>query len=105
MKHDAVAWVNGTAFFMALVTQDCAVCHRAPIGATDGGFSVGANFHASLQAAAQPQPTSCLDCHANSRPTTPVVTANLTFDHRSPDAGALGDCKDCHASTAHWAIP
>ena len=64
-----------------------------------------AQFHASLTAAAQPQPTSCVDCHANTRPTAVLTSANaalpaaLQFDHAAP--AALGDCASCHAKRPH----
>ncbi len=104
MRHDAVSWSNGAPTTTRLVSADCSVCHRAPddqvlasfaTGKTDGGVL----FHASLGAARASQPGSCLDCHANSRPTGTVTTATLSFDHST----ALGDCKDCHASTSTWA--
>src|SRR5438270_822290 len=57
-------------------------------------------FHASLTAANLPQPASCVDCHANSRPAVLLTSANaalpanVQFDHSV--AEALGDCTSCH---------
>jgi hypothetical protein len=34
MKHDAVVWSNGARTTTPVVTEDCAVCHLAPPGAT-----------------------------------------------------------------------
>ncbi|MEQ1699371.1 MAG: MFS transporter, partial [Ilumatobacteraceae bacterium] len=55
-------------------------------------------FHASLTVAGRAQPTGCLDCHANTRPVAPVVSATMTFDHST----ALGECSTCHTSTSTW---
>ncbi len=112
MRHDAVAWANGAPGATRIVTQDCATCHHTPsplLAATwrvvevDGG---PAQFHAALTAAAQAQPTSCLDCHANSRPVAALTSMNaalpagMTFDHGNGDA--LQDCVLCHSSTSAW---
>lgn len=112
MRHDAVGWTNGTPGTTRLVTQDCATCHRTPdavfattwgVVSEDGGRP---RFHAPLTAAGQAQPTSCLDCHANTRPTVPLtsmnaaVVAGMTFDHGA--GNALDDCAGCHASTSTW---
>ena len=108
MKHDAVAWAANAPTTTKLVTQDCVVCHRAPdelVDATwhfDNGRDVDAGtamFHTSLTRAGQPQPGSCLDCHANTRPTGMVNAGTFSFDHTT----AMGECKDCHASTSTWA--
>lgn len=108
MKHDAVAWKGTQPLSTPLVPADCALCHTAPARsapaswATGHGGSGGVRFHASLAAAGLPQPGSCLDCHANSRPAglltsaNASLAANLTFDHASP--AALGDCVSCHAA-------
>ncbi len=117
MRHEAVAWDGGRPTSAALVTADCAVCHVSPskdFAATwalipDGGVP---RFHASLAAAGQPQPASCLDCHANSRAAKVLTSLNsslpptLQFDHSV--AETLGDCAGCHAQSgaapfASWA--
>jgi len=109
MRHDAVSWnvnVRGTT---ALVSTECAACHTPPSAtlpatwamASDGGT---VRFHAQLAT----QPGSCLDCHANSRPTTlltstgTTLTAGVTFDHQA--GTALNDCASCHqaSTTAPW---
>ncbi|MBX7099987.1 MAG: hypothetical protein K1X89_19895 [Myxococcaceae bacterium] len=110
MKHDAVAWVAGVPSAMPLVPKDCGVCHLAP-GQPGSSMSITwaagragtspALYHRGLEAGGQPQPTSCVDCHANSRPTGVVSTglpAGLTFDHGAPNA--VGDCAGCHAKSA-----
>jgi hypothetical protein len=114
MRHDAVAWANNAPTNLPLVTQDCAVCHLAPtdnnasswaIGRPqgDGGFEP-MRFHANLTAAALMQPGSCLDCHANSRPTAVLTNANaalpanISFDHQA--LKALDDCASCHVRAA-----
>lgn len=105
MKHDAVTWVNGAPTTTKLLNVDCSVCHQAPndqVAASwkfeFGRLDAGALVHASLTAAGLPQPESCLDCHANSRPTGVVTSGSLTFDHRT----AMGACGDCHKSTERW---
>jgi len=107
MRHDAVAWTAGAPTTTRLVTQDCGVCHTPPgaslvatwlMGLPDGGPS---QLHASLTAAGQPQPGSCVDCHANSKPTVVLnsgnstLPANLQFDHGT--LGSSGDCVSCHS--------
>jgi len=111
MKHDAVLWINGLPTAASAVPQDCAVCHVTPsttMAATWGTSRAGttpALFHASLTTANLPQPASCLDCHANSRPNgvLTVSPTNLKFDHTAP--AALADCASCHEgsnSAAQW---
>jgi hypothetical protein len=106
MKHDAVVWANNAPTSTKVVTWGCHVCHQTPnelidakwvfaLGRDDGGITL---FHGSLTEAGVPQPTVCLDCHANTRPVTPVVTATFTFDHQS----TLGECGACHTSTTAW---
>jgi hypothetical protein len=109
MKHDAVAWANGTPSTTKLVTYDCGTCHAAPsqsLGATWAMSAAGtspAQFHASIATKSLTQPSSCIDCHANTRPSgvltsakAPALHAGISFDHGS--AAALGDCSNCHAS-------
>ncbi|MBS2026555.1 MAG: hypothetical protein JST54_01520 [Deltaproteobacteria bacterium] len=123
MKHDAVAWSNGSPTTTALVTQDCGTCHvndavNGTLSWTTGFSDAGPVYHPALAAAGATEPGSCLDCHANSRPTqtlvsaggacpagancqTASVPANVAFDHASVEA--LGDCQSCHvASQADW---
>ena len=114
MKHDAVAWAALQPTATPLVTSDCAVCHLAP-SATPAAWSnnkagvAPAQFHSSLTKAAAPQPGSCVDCHANTRPATVLTSATaalpvagLAFDHTAP--AALVDCASCHtaAQTSSW---
>ena len=113
MKHDAVLWANGKPTTTPAVPQDCATCHISPTGipqvtwATSIAGASPVEFHSALMAAGKAQPTSCIDCHANSRPNivlTPAnsaVPANLEFDHTA--ANAQGDCVTCHAPFTAWA--
>ena len=106
MKHDAVLWSNGRPTTTSAVPKDCAVCHVTPTlsqpatWATSRAGTIPALFHGSLTAANHPQPASCVDCHANSRPAvllTPAnaaLPANVQFDHSV--AEARGDCTSCH---------
>src|SRR6266851_2973197 len=112
MKHDAVLWSNGLPTAAIAVPQDCAVCHVTPTmsmpasWATNRAGKTPALFHTSLTAANLPQPASCVDCHANSRPNgvLTVSPTNLQFDHTA--LVALADCASCHqsgSSAAQWA--
>ena len=88
-SQNAGKWVHGTT---PAFNQDCVLCHNDP----DGSWS-GANFHTSLAAAGKAQPTTCLDCHANNRPSgaVPAVPSLITptaFDH----ANGMGECASCH---------
>ncbi len=110
MKHDAVAWVGGAPSSTAIVPADCGVCHAAPSSQSTSTWAAGragtspALYHSSLASAGQGQPSSCVDCHANSRPsgiltsTGTSLPTGVTFDHDS--AEALGDCAGCHAKSA-----
>ena len=110
MKHDAVLWNAAGPTRNTAVAYDCAVCHQSPsqaLAATWATSSTGttpALFHASIAAASLPQPASCIDCHANSRPIAVLTSANsampanLSFDHGT--GAALGDCVACHAATS-----
>jgi hypothetical protein len=109
MKHDAVAWLNGAPTSTALVSTECSLCHASPSATLDAtwgmdrGGSAPAKFHTALAAGAQPQPSSCLDCHANTRPTSvltsgsAVLPAGVSFDHAA--ASASGDCITCHVKS------
>jgi hypothetical protein len=110
MKHDAVAWTNNAPGTTPLVTADCGTCHVSPAHHVLATWDTGttgtptAQFHASLEAAGQLQPSSCIDCHANTRPaelldsSNATVPAGLSFDHGSPAAQA--DCGSCHQQSA-----
>ncbi|MFT3706230.1 MAG: hypothetical protein QM817_01060 [Archangium sp.] len=111
MRHDAVGWVDGGPAAPALVTADCATCHQTPDETVASAWSTGRDggtplFHASLTLASLAQPASCLDCHANSRPTTQLTSMNsaipvgMTFDHQT--GNALLECAGCHGSTSVW---
>lgn len=99
MKHNAVTWTSNSAGVLSpssskLVLNDCKLCHLQNSGST----WAGAKYHASLIAGGVDQPSSCLDCHANSVPTGVVGTSQ--FDH---SLNATGDCVSCHASPTTWA--
>jgi Cytochrome c7 and related cytochrome c len=101
MRHDAHLWVAGSASSTLATPQECALCHSAPgssgsaVHWTTGKSGASAPlFHASVSA----QPGSCIDCHANTRPTQLVTSGALTFDHQ--DSAALGDCTTCHQASA-----
>ena len=98
MKHDAVLWSNGVPTTMPAVPQECSLCHQAPPASPT--WATSQKLHASLAATAQP--SSCLDCHANSRPVAPVTStsARWQFDHSS--GPALGECSTCHLSTSQY---
>ena len=109
MKHDAVAWSSNAPTGTRLVTADCGACHASPSATMAASWATGASgsgaptFHASLTRAGLPQPSSCLDCHANTRPgvvtsATAAVPAGMSFDHGS--GTALGDCASCHSASA-----
>lgn len=113
MRHDAVRWLADAPTAEPLVTQDCGVCHTAPSNsawqqtwATDPVGTGVAQYHSSLATAGEAQPVSCLDCHANSRPTTTlaapdaVLPAGVVFDHTA--SAAMGECASCHSSTSSW---
>src|SRR2546427_812943 len=93
MDHSTTK-VDPTAF------ASCGNCH---VDAAAGAYYPG-NFHSSLANLNLPQPASCVDCHANSRPSAVLTSANstmaagLVFDHtRGP---ALSDCVSCHVNTS-----
>ncbi len=110
MKHDAVVWNGAGPTRTSAVPYDCAVCHQSPsqalaaTWATDQSGLTPALFHPSLSRANLPQPGSCIDCHANSRPDVTLTSANaampanLQFDHAA--GPALADCASCHTTGA-----
>src|SRR5256885_2117871 len=111
MKHGAVAWANGAPTNTLATPVECSLCHAAP-QASGGHWSTSksartpAVFHAALSAAAQPQPGSCIDCHANTRPSGILAAAvaalpsGVMFDHGA--SVALGECVSCHTSISSW---
>ncbi len=108
MKHDAVAWDGGAPTTTPLLTADCSACHVTPSTFSAAIWSTQASFHAALTDAGMPQPGSCIDCHANTRPTGVIsaadagVPAGIGFDHSAP--AWLGDCVTCHATDVKtWA--
>jgi hypothetical protein len=124
MKHDAVTWANSAPGTTPLVSADCSTCHISTSASRATTWSMGldgnspALFHAALTNASLNQPSSCLDCHANTRPTSLLISAdggcpsgsscapaalpsNVEFDHTVGDA--TGDCSTCHtASETTW---
>jgi Cytochrome c7 and related cytochrome c len=110
MKHDAVVWANDAPTAVSIVPTNCGTCHASPSAtlqatwATNLAGTSPAQFHPALSAAGLSQPTSCIDCHANSRPEglldsmNSTVPAGLQFDHSSPSAQA--DCASCHAASS-----
>jgi hypothetical protein len=108
MRHEAVVWSkNNLGNFVTtptkLIGNDCILCHSAPTAVPTGGNNGwnAALYHSSLSAASLTQPSSCLDCHANSR-TIGSNTGTLTaFDH-STNANGVGDCVSCHTSHTTW---
>jgi cytochrome c551/c552 len=112
MNHDAVAWSAGVPTTTHLVTADCSTCHASPTQALNASWATSPagstpTFHASLDAAKLPEPTSCIACHANTRPATVIsapgaaLPAGVSFDHASVQASS--DCTSCHAGTTTWA--
>jgi hypothetical protein len=111
MKHAAVVWTGSKPGTALAAPAECALCHVAPTATAPATWSTSqkgatpAAFHASLgSAAAAQQPSSCLDCHANTRPKGVVNTpgalggGTIAFDHSQ--AAALVDCAACHLATA-----
>ena len=108
MKHDAVLWSAGKPLSTPIETQDCALCHLAPLVVGAGSWATGhsgkapALYHSSLGTA----PSSCVDCHANTRPSTVLTSSGaalpkgVQFDHGA--AAALGDCVSCHSVSSSW---
>lgn len=100
MRHEATTWAkdflgNWAPTTTAIVPAECSTCHTNP-----GGVWSGAQFHANMS----PQPTSCIACHANSRP--PGSFGSPLFNHYT--RGGTQDCTVCHtvstfASVGNWA--
>src|SRR5205085_8142606 len=70
-------WQNGAPTTTPAVPQDCSLCHLSP--PTSLTWRTAQKFHASLSAPAQP--SSCLDCHANSRPVA-LLTSGRSEERR-----------------------
>lgn len=105
MNHFAMNWtLSGSTWSRGATNAfkaDCNVCHASGVASSWGNATAPANFHTSL-ASANPvvaQPTSCLDCHANNRPSglvpsSPLAATPTQFDHTN----GQGDCVTCHAA-------
>src|SRR5712691_9420896 len=111
MKHGAVEWADGAPTTALAAPVECGLCHVAPQASaghwsTPKSAGTTAVFHAALSAAGQPQPSSCIDCHANTRPSGLLTAAlaalpsGVRFDHGA--SVALGDCVSCHTSSSSW---
>src|SRR5258705_6693605 len=90
MKHDAVLWSNGVRTTTPAAARECSTCHRST-----SAWVTSLKFHASVPA----QPSSCLDCHANTRPgvltsANAALPAGVRFDHST----ATGECPTCHVN-------
>jgi hypothetical protein len=103
MRHDAVLWADGGPTTTPAFDADCGVCHVTPVMSMGAFWSTQAVFHSALASHGQAQPSSCLDCHANTRPTGIVADPThpgLAFNHSG--AAWLGECRTCHASFQSW---
>ena len=110
MRHDAVGWVGGAPTNARIVSTNCGMCHHvadsSKVTWATGKAGGTVQYHASLNNAGQAQPTSCIDCHANSRPpgaltrTNASLPAGVAFDHAEAISSATGDCAACHAASA-----
>lgn len=108
MKHKAVAWSKSITNVWSptstiLVQNDCSICHAVPTSSSPSvgnGWS-GAQYHNALNIAGLAQPTSCIDCHANSRIASTVNGTLTNFNHSTVPEG-MGDCVSCHTSKTAW---
>ncbi|HUM00239.1 MAG TPA: hypothetical protein VLU24_12675, partial [Mycobacterium sp.] len=110
MRHDAVGWAGQSPTGARLVPTDCGLCHHVfdsnKVTWATGKTGATVQYHGSLNNAGQAQPTSCTDCHANSRPMGVITKANaslpagVSFDHAEPISAATGDCAACHAASS-----
>lgn len=66
---------------------DCVTCHVGNAGMTWAGAKFGHN----------PQPGSCIECHAAERPM--MLVGNPVFDHTNPSFGGTEDCLSCHSAS------
>jgi hypothetical protein len=103
MKHDAVAWANGKPTATILVTTECGLCHASSSGGSGQSWAKGTGggttgYHAPLTAAGQPQPFSCIDCHANS---TPTGTTNSTTPTSAQTGSSTGIAAGSMAQFTH----
>ena len=118
MKHDAVVWANDASTAVSIVPANCGTCHASPSATVKASWATNlagtspAQFHPALSAAGLPQPTSCIDCHANSRPSgltnSTMATSAATGSSTGIPAGTLAqishadvnvsghDCGFCH---------
>jgi len=84
-------------------TQDCASCHTAKAQASNftswaaetiaNGTRTPLNARGVFHSALVTQPTACIACHINERPTGSV--GSPAFDHAN---GGTGDCVSCHTT-------
>jgi hypothetical protein len=103
MKHDAVTWANGKPTTTSLVSKECGLCHASSSRGGSQGWGTGKSggttlYHDPLRAAGQPQPSSCVDCHANS---TPTVTTDSTTATNAPTGSSTGVASGTVAQIAH----
>lgn len=133
MRHESVNWVSNTIGVVSrgttsIVTADCATCHLNTSSMPQAGanpvsgsmpFS-GASFHLNTPANSL---TSCLDCHAHTRPMGSAQFTNATWVNKT-NVGAPPfttfdlarhapnvDCVTCHtapqtasSTNASWAV-
>jgi nitrate/TMAO reductase-like tetraheme cytochrome c subunit len=97
MHHDAVAWAMGAPTSTPAFDADCSACHVPPTKSSAALWATNTPFHDSMPL----EPTSCIDCHANTRPgvidsTDAGLPLNVKIDHGGPVW--LGDCAPCHAA-------
>ncbi len=132
MRHEAVSWVSNVIGTVnrgttAVVGAECATCHLNTSSMPQAGMNPvtgskpfsGSSFHLNMPAAGL---SSCLDCHAHSRPTNSANFTDLTWKGKT-NTGAPPfttfdlsrhatnvDCATCHiapgvaaTTAANWA--
>ena len=101
MRHDAVGWVSTAPTNARIVPTNCGICHRVSDNRQVTWASGKGGGHGpvprSLNNAGHAQPTSCMDCHANSRPQGASdqdqrVPAGRASRSTTPRRSATGDC-------------
>jgi hypothetical protein len=97
MKHDAVTWANGKPTTTALVSKECGLCHASSTGGSGENWATGkaggtTAYHVPLTVAGQAQPSSCVDCHANS-------TSTGTTNSNTPTSAQTGSSTGIAAGT------